>query len=60
MQFNVELPERHGVIAVELQIQVVESLALTAVDLIDSLADSGLLVEDGPVQAEELYVHYLV
>jgi len=57
---RLELPERHSVIAVELQIQIVESLALAAVDLVNSLADSGLLVEDGPVQTEEFYVHNLV
>jgi len=57
---SLELPERHSVIAVELQIQIVESFALAAVDLVNSLADSGLLVEDGPVQTEEFYVHNLV
>lgn len=55
-----ELPECHSVIAVELQIQIVESLALAAVDLVNPLADSGLLVEDSPVQTEEFYVHNLV
>jgi hypothetical protein len=54
------LPERHGVVAIELEIQIVESLALAAVDLVDPLADPGLLVENGPVQTEELYVHDLV
>lgn len=55
-----ELPERHSIIAIELQIQIVESLALAAVDLVNPLADSGLLVEDGPVETEEFYVHNLV
>lgn len=55
-----KLPERHSIIAIELQIQIVESLALAAVDLVNPLADSGLLVEDGPVQTEEFYVHNLV
>lgn len=54
------LPERYGVIAIELQIQIVESLALTAIDFVDPLADSGFLVEDGPIQTEELYIHDLV
>lgn len=57
---SLELPERHSVIAVELQIQIVESLALAAVYLVNPLADSGLLVEDGAIQTEEFYVHNLV
>lgn len=54
------LPECHGVIAVELQIQIIESLAFAAIDLVDPLADSGFLVEDGPIQTEKLYIHDLV
>lgn len=53
-------PECHGVISIKLEVEVVESLALAAINLVDSFADSGLLVENGPVQAEELYVHNLI
>lgn len=59
-EFNVELPKRHGIIAVELQVQIVESFTLAAVDLVDPLAYSGLLIEHRSVQAEEFYVHNLV
>lgn len=53
-------PESDRVVSIEFQIQVVESLALAAIDLVNPLANPGFLIEHGPVQTEELYVHNLV
>lgn len=52
--------ESDRVVSIEFQIQVVESLALAAIDLVDPLANPGFLIEHGPIQTEELYVHNLV
>ena len=52
--------ECHRVVAIKLQVQVVESLALAAIDLVHPLTDPGFLIEDGSIQTEELYVHNLV
>lgn len=46
---NVYVPEGHSTISIKFQIQIVESFALTAVNLVDPFADSGFLVEYGAV-----------
>ena len=54
------LPECHGVVTVQLEIEIVEFLALAAVDLVHPLAYPRLLIEHRTVETQELYIHYLV
>lgn len=51
-----DLPISSAVVAIQLEVEVVEALALAAVHFIQSLAHSCLLVEHGAVQTEELDV----
>lgn len=48
-----------GVVTVQLEVEVKESLRLGAVHFVDPLADPSLLVEHSPIEAEELDVCHL-
>jgi len=52
------LPIARSVIAVQLQVQVEETFAFTAIHFVQTFAHSGLLVEHRPVQTQELDVCY--